>query len=49
MARGQGRDKSLVGAKEFQVATENCSVAIGFHRVVLRYGILCHDRVLTKT
>ena len=43
--RVQGHDKSLVKAKRFQVFTENCSVVTGFHRVVSRQGILCHDRV----
>ena len=32
--RGQGCDRSLVKAKRFQVAKENCSVAKGFHGVV---------------
>ena len=49
MTRGQGRDRSLVEAKEFHVAKENCSVTIGFHGVVLRQGILCRDRVSAKT
>ena len=43
--KGQGHDRSLVKAKRFQVAIENCSVAIIFHRVVSRQGILCRDRV----
>ena len=47
--KGQGRDRSLIEAKEFQVTKENCSVATGFHGVVSRQGILCHDRVLAKT
>ena len=33
---GQGCDRSLAKAKEFQVVTENCSVAIGFHKAVSR-------------
>ena len=45
MARGQGCDRSLVEAKEFQAATQNFSVTIGFHGVMSRQGILCHDRV----
>ena len=49
MRRGQGCDRSLVRAKEFQVTIENCSVAKGFHGVVSRKGILCRDRVLAKT
>ena len=40
---------SLVKAKRFQVVTENCSVTTGFHRVVLRQGILFRERVLAKT
>ena len=41
--RGQGRNRSLVKAKEFQVPTE-------FHEVVSRQCIfLCCDRVLAKT
>ena len=47
--RGQGCDRSLVKAKRFQITIENCSVATGFHGVVLRQGILCRDRVLAKT
>ena len=31
MTRGQGCDMSLVKAKRFQAAIENCSVATGFH------------------
>ena len=34
MTRGQGCGRSLVKAKKFQVAIENCSVATGFHGVV---------------
>ena len=30
MTRGQGCDRSLVKAKRFQVAIENCSVATGY-------------------
>ena len=44
-ARGQGCDMSLAKAKEFQIVTENFSVAIGLHGVVSRQGILCCDRV----
>ena len=40
-----GLRRSLVKAKRFCVATEICSVAIGFHGVVLRQGILCRDIV----
>ena len=47
--RGQGRDRSLIEAKEFHVVTENCSVATGFHGVVSRHSfgqeqrVSCHD------
>ena len=37
--------RSLVKAKRFRVVTEICSVAIGFHGVVLRQGILCRNIV----
>ena len=43
--RGQGCDRSLVKAKRFHVAIENCSVKTGFHGVASQQGILCHNRV----
>ena len=37
--------RRLVKAKGFRVAIKNCSVATGFHGVVLRQGILCCNKV----
>ena len=39
-----GFRQSLVKARRFHVATEICSVAIGFLGIVSQHGILCHDR-----
>ena len=39
-----GLRRSFGKAKRFHVMTEICSVAIGFHGVVSRQGILCYDR-----
>ena len=36
--------RSLVKAKRFHVAIENCIVVTGFHGVMSRQVILCHDR-----
>ena len=44
-AGGQGCDRSLVEAKEFQVTTGNFSVATGFSRSCVATGFLCHDSV----
>ena len=41
--------RSLVKAKRFRVVTEICSVAIGFHGVVLRQGILCRNIVWPRS
>ena len=40
-ARGQGCDRSLAGAKEFQVATENFSVMTGLTELCRDRAILC--------
>ena len=39
-----GLQRSLVRAMRFDVAIKICCVATGFHGVVSRQGILCHDR-----
>ena len=39
-----GLQQSLVKANRFHVVIEICSVTIGFHGVVSRQGILCHDK-----
>ena len=44
-ARGQGCDRSLAGAKEFQVATENFSVMTGLTELCRDRAILCRDIV----
>ena len=39
-----GLRRSFVKAKRFHVTTEICSVATGFHGVILRRVILCRNR-----
>ena len=48
MARGQGYDRSLAEAKEFQVKIEKFCVVTGFHKVMLRQGILCRDKLWSR-
>ena len=44
-AGGQGCDRSLARAKEFQVATENFSVTTGLTELCCDKEILCRDIV----